>query len=235
MTFTELKKTLEPLKEGSSYRNIYKLLYYICLFKYSNRELLQKSFTSAFKIATKEKIKFLNNLGYFDLLEDVIIPNKTTFEILQILDKKDLDLDYSPSKLLPALPSGMGNINELNNTEVFIQAVNLPDFYSLLFPNFGYIIPDALLVRKNGDKYKLEFLEIEASKENWSSYLENKHQNYLQLATNKDVYDYWLDCCDIFKWSIPDINNFKFSVVIIGKIKRDWEDCFIFRETLNGS
>lgn len=151
---------------------------------------------------------------------------------MKMFEAKDLDLEYKPFSLLPKLPGGSGDINEINNTEAFTQAVNLPDYYALLYPHFGYIIPDALLVRKNGNRYKLDFLEIEAKKPNWDEYLEDKRLSYLKLASSKEVYLKWCDYCELLNWDKPSIIDFNFSVTFIGNIKKDWEDYFIFKERL---
>ncbi|MFH1052773.1 MAG: hypothetical protein V1779_17775 [bacterium] len=165
-----------------------------------------------------------------DFNNNICIANQNTYDILKI---KKIKKDFIDISLLPEIPKGKGDINELNNTDVFIQALKLPDFYFLLYPNFEYLIPDALMVLKQNYQYKLVFIEVEAQKPNWDSYLENKLQNYIKLSQNIDVYNYWISVAPKLKLRIPTIDEFKFTVAIIGNITKDWGDCFIFRKSLN--
>ncbi|MCX6121922.1 MAG: hypothetical protein NTX44_09915 [Ignavibacteriales bacterium] len=136
------------------------------------------------------------------------------------------------TRAVPKNFNGEGGINELNNTEVFIQALKLPDFKALLYPSFDYLRPDALLVRANDKAYKLEFLEIEASKAGWSDWLESKRINYLKLARDKRVYNYWKEKSYHLDLPVPSINTFKFSVVFVCKLKKDFGQGFNFLSSL---
>ncbi len=73
--------------------------------------------------------------------------------------------------------------------------MKLPDFYTLVYPNefreSHNLIPDALLVRKKENAYKLTFLEVEAKKFNWIENLEKKRDNYLRLASDYRIYYFW--------------------------------------------
>lgn len=220
-------------KGNASFELIWSMLYDIRLLKYvrqSDLKLINNEYT---KICSKDKLKSLSELGYLRTVDDEIyIATNKVFPILKSSGRN--------IALLPKTIVGHGDINELNNTEVFIKAMKLPYFHHLFYPRFPvekpYIIPDALLVLFDqvSNCYKLTFLEIEAGKANWDEYLENKHQNYLTLSSDIIVYNYWVNCCQLLNWTKPDINDFKFSIIIIGQIKKDWEDCFIFKENLNG-
>jgi hypothetical protein len=111
-----------------------------------------------------------------EVSKDVYIVTDKALPVLQ-------DVGYN-IETLPAQPKGLGNINELLNTDVFIQALKLPNFYTLLYHKFSELEPDALLVLKEEGRYKLTFLEIEAKKPSWEQYLENKRDKYLRLASN---------------------------------------------------
>lgn len=216
-------------KNNASFELIWNMFWDIRLLKYvrqSDLKLINPDYT---KICSKNKLLELCQQGYLRTVdEDIFVATDEVLDILKLAGKN--------ISLLPRSIDGAGNINDINNTSVFIEAMNLPHYYHLFFPRFPlekpYLIPDALLVLKDTDKYKLIFLEIEAGKSNWDTYLENKHQNYLRLASDIKAYNYWCNCCAKLGWTKPDINDFKFSVMIIGHIKKEWESCFIFKEVL---
>ncbi|MHB8581038.1 MAG: hypothetical protein ACYDA4_14435, partial [Ignavibacteriaceae bacterium] len=179
------------------------------------------------------KVKKLNKLVELEYLqntyEDVYF---ATDKVMPLLHKNGYQ-----TKLLPKNINGLGKENELNNTEVFIQALNFPDYKALLYPVFSenntpYLKPDALLVRAKDGAYKLEFLEVEASKPDWDNWLENKRINYLKLAKDNQAYSYWKTYCSYLSLPVPNIKDFKFSVSIIGNVKKDFGQGFNFIEHL---
>ena len=135
-------------------------------------------------------------------------------------------------KLFPNLPKGTEADNEIKNTEVFIQALQMKHYYFLLFCDFGYVRPDGLLVQKDGNKYKLSFLEIETKQSNWQERLSRMRENYLKLSSDLAVYEYWKNIARNINLPVPDINDFKFSVIIVGDISEKWEDGFEFTQSL---
>ena len=197
----------------------------IRLLKYVRRTQLKDIKPLYSKICSKDKINTLIELKLIRYTrEDVLVSSATSLRALR-------KLGYN-TEILPRDSDGNGDINELNNTEVFIQALKLPDYKALLYPNFEYLIPDALVVRGTKERYKLEFLEVEASKSNWNDWLENKRINYLKLAQDKHAYSYWKEQCNYLDLSVPNINDFRFSVNIIGKIEKDFGEGFNFKESL---
>lgn len=217
------------IKSGASLQDCYRLFYHIALFKYSTSDQLKQTHKTSFKVATEEKLKSFSEFGYINYNGKVAIPSSLTFKILNNVKIEHTPIDIT---LLPNKPEGYGDINELSNTEVFLKLIKEEYFYSLLYPSFGYLIPDALLVRKRNDSYRLEFIEIEKPKTNWKNYLETKRQNYLKLSQEKEVYDYWTEIAPKLKLPIPGIDKFKFCVVIIGNVKLDWDTGFIFRNVV---
>jgi len=224
----ELKDSLRdviPLNSGGSFKLLWDMLYHIRLLKYVRRSQLKEIDSRYSKICATKK---LTKLVELDLLKntqkDVYI---STYKSLVLLKQ----LKY-PTQTLPKNITGEGFINELNNTTVFIQALKLPDYHSLLYPNFEYIKPDALLIRGDNVRYKLEFIEVESSKANWTNWLENKRVNYLKLAQDKQVYNYWKEQCNFINLPIPDIKDFKFSVSIIGKVNHNFGEGLNFMEKL---
>jgi hypothetical protein len=152
-----------------------------------------------------------------------------TAKTLQLLQAVGHDLN-----LLPEIPKGKGA--EIYNTDVFVQAMKLPNYYALLYPQFPkenpYIIPDALLILKENSLYQLNFLEIEAEKPNWESHLQTKYNGYKRLAKDIQVYYYWKVYSRYLKIPCPPVEEFKFRVMIIGSITKDWGKGFEFRSVL---
>lgn len=129
--------------------------------------------------------------------------------------------------LLQPEPTGDGGVDSISKTDVFIQALKLPNFKALLFPRFPkdtpYLIPDALLVEAESDiKYRLSFLEVETEKPDWDNYLENKKYNYERLGKDDQVYRYWENVSEHLGLKKPTKEQFKFCVVCHGKIKKEW-------------
>jgi len=225
----ELKEKLReiiPLNAGGSFQLLWEMLYNIRLLKYVHQSQLRQINPRYSKICATDKLEYLVKLG---LLES---PRKDVYFATEKSTQPLWEEKY-PVKTLPKISSGQGDINQLNNTEVFIQALKLPLFKTLLYPYFDYILPDALLVLMDKEKYKLEFLEIEAGKSNWSDYIENKRINYLQLANDERVFSYWKSQCAYLNIKPPDIKDFKFSVTFVGNITKEFGAGFKFMEQLD--
>lgn len=86
-------------------------------------------------------------------------------------------------------------------------------------------------IDKDHRKYKLTFLEIEAQKPDWESYISLKRDNYLKLARDTQFFDYWSKICPQLELPPPKINELCFSVLFIGKIKKDFGKGFNFIES----
>ena len=69
--FDAIKRELKPIMSGGSYENIYQLLYYISLLKYSTQGHLKSiGFSGTEKVATKKKLQALSELGYVRLAKE---------------------------------------------------------------------------------------------------------------------------------------------------------------------
>ena len=225
-----VKSELKALTSGGSYANIYQLLYYVALLKYATQQHLKAiGFPGAEKVATKGKLHALHELWYVRLANEPLGIYTSTAKTLQLLQALGHNL-----KLLPAVPKGTGA--EIYNTDVFVQSLKLPNYHALLYPQFPredpYIIPDALLVLKEEHRYQLNFLEIEAEKPNWEAHLQTKYDGYKRLAKDMAVYYYWKVYSGYLKLPCPPVEEFKFRVMIIGSIKKDWGKGFEFRSAL---
>lgn len=223
---------LKPFTSGGvSYNAIYAALYLTRQLRYTT----PKHFKELDKIypqwefpkfCTAPKMKKIAALGYLKETEDGSGIYTARDMCKPILEKAGFYI-----KLLPEEGKGIGEINALNNVDAFIQAHAMPHFFTLLFPNQGYIEPDAMVVQKDGQKIKLTCLEIEASKKR-PDWLEDKRENYFKLAKDYAFYEYWKDTAQKLHLKIPTPEEFKFSVTIVGAVKKDFGVGFNFIEHL---
>ena len=217
--------SLIPLDSGGSYSLMWEMLHSISMLKYVKHLHLRLINPRFVKIGSKKKLQQLCDLKYLKKTNDdaFIATNKTH----SILD----EVGYN-RELLPKV-SGKGGLNEIRNTDAFIRLMKEPFFNTFVYPRFPsenpYIKPDALMVLKDGNKYKLQFLEIEASKYDWENYILKKRNNYNRLAKDDIVYEYWQSVAEKLGISVPKKSDFFFSVLFIGDIIFEWEDCFEFK------
>lgn len=235
----EAMKKVNPILQTSakngSYKLVWDLFYKTRLLKYVHHEqypTIRKTFN---KVSAEKKLKHLCNEGYLEECEKgkVFVATDEVLPILQQLK------EYNTNLLPKHKATGKGDINEILNTEVFIQTVKLPDFYTLLYPTefreSHDLIPDALLVLKSKEekKYKLIFLEVEAKKPRWVETLINKRDNYLLLAKDYRFYDYWKKTSATIGLPLTDISQLKFSVNFICSLKKDFGTGFNFIKEVN--
>jgi len=215
---------LKPLlKGGSTWLSLFKVMYYTRQYRYIRADQYKLIDPLFSKICTKPKLKTLVDLGYFRGDKVYTATNK----VMPVLQKAGF-----LTRFLPAETEGTGGINALNNTEVFIQALKVENYYTLLFPNFIYLEPDALLIQNYGEKYKLTFLEIESEKFGWDGYLENKRNNYLKLAKDLAFYDFWKTASKILGLRIPTKQELKFNVTFVCSLQRDFGKGFNFKQQI---
>lgn len=216
---------LKPLLSGgATFLSLYKVFYYTRLLRYIRADQYKLIDPLFAKICTKPKLKTLVELGYLKEHNQVY---SATNKVMGVLQRAGFQ-----TRFLPAETEGIGGINSLNNTSVFIDALKVENYYTLLFPNFGYIEPDALLVEKYGEKYKLTFLEIESEKFGWNNYLENKRENYLKLAKDIAFYDFWITASKILGLRVPTKEELKFNVTFVCSFDRKFGNGFNFKEQL---
>jgi hypothetical protein len=217
---------LEPVLNkpaGAGWSLLWHLFFYTRMLKYVHKKQFKEINTSFNKLTTKDKLSQLCKLGYLrEVKPQVYI---ATNKVIPILKRTGF-----PISILPDQSTGTGELNEMNNTEVLIQATKLPHFYALLYYDFVYIRPDALLVQFDPTKnrYKLTFLEIESKKPNWETYLITKRDNYNRLAKDKIFYDYWKETAPKLHLFFPPSGDLKFSVTFVGNLSKDFGDGFSF-------
>jgi len=225
-----------PKSEGNlSFKAVWELFYDTRLLKYVHQSQYRLIKPSKYgKISALKTLRSFCKAGY---LRECIHPETkklrevfiATDEVLPILE-----LTVNNTDVLPKNESvGEGDINEVLNTEVFIQAMKRKDFHTLLYPQVFReshdLIPDALLVLKEEKKYRLVFLEVEAKKPNWVERLEKKRDNYLLLARDQRFFEYWKDNVGKVGFSVPDITQLKFTVTFICSLQKDFGEGFKFQ------
>lgn len=232
---SKVKPILQTSSKNSSYKLVWDLFYKTRLLKYVHHEQypeIRKTFT---KINAEKKLQHLCKEGYLEECEKkkVFIATDKVIPVLKELK------EYN-TKLLPETKAtGTGDINEILNTKAFIDAIKLPDFYTLVYPTaFRHshdLLPDALLVLKSKTerKYKLIFIEVEAKKPKWLETLINKRENYVSLSQDYRFYDYWKKTAPKIDLSVPEISQLKFSVIFICTIKKNFGDGFHFLLSLS--
>ena len=191
---------------GGTWRLLYDVFYYTRLFKYVHKSQYPEIRSALFKVTADWKLKELCDRGYlFSPSSDIYCAKNKVLPILK---------EAGYLTVLPDEPTGKGDINEINNTKVFIKLSKQKNFFTLLYPNFNYIIPDAMLVEKRDDKYRLTCLEIEAE-DHGQDYINGKIINYNKLAKDEQFYIWWCVQCDKLGFKKPAKEEFKFNYKII--------------------
>ncbi|MFZ1321399.1 MAG: hypothetical protein WAT71_07570 [Ignavibacteria bacterium] len=212
---------------NKSLKATYEMLYYVRMLKYVHKKQFTKIRSTYARFSSQKSLDFLCHKGWLEKRMDSVY--STSDKTLPILKAQGFNTDILPVKI-----SGKGMINELQNTESFIQAMKLENFKALLYPKFGeqkvWLRPDALLVLHDttNKKYKLTFLEVEAKKSDWFNHILGKREKYLRLAQDIEFYNMWLILAKKLGFPQPDISTLKFSVFIIGSIKKDFGTGFKF-------
>lgn len=219
-------EALKPiLKGGGTWASLWRVMYYTRKFRYITQDQLRQIDGIDDRVSSIPKLRIFCDLKYFRESSNEVFT--ATNEVMGLLQKVGCQ-----TRFLPAVTEGAGKINALANTSAFIKALKVPNFYEIIFPEFTYIDPDALLIQKYEDKYKLTFLEIESEKFGWNNYLENKQENYLKLAKDIAFYDFWKTASKILGLRVPTKQELKFSVTFVCSLDRKFGNGFKFKEHL---
>jgi len=202
---------LKPLTVGASFSQVIQTLHAAHLLRYSTQEHLKT--LGSWKIATKKKLQTLADLGYLVKNEQVFTSTRKTLDLL-------IKQGYK-RELLPPHAEGRGA--EIYNSDALVKIIRHPFYKQLLYPHFEYVIPDGLLILQDGDRYQLNFIEVEVRKPKWAEYLEDKRQKYERLARDEQVFRYWAIIAPFVGLKCPRINDFKFQVVCVGDVHFEWE------------
>lgn len=215
-------------RTNKSIKATYEMLYNTRMLKYVRKDQFVKIRSTYARFTALEKLDFLCNKGWLE--ERMPSVYSTADKTLPILKAQGFNID-----ILPRTISGKGMVNEIQNTESFIELMKTEHFKALVYPKFGaqkvWLRPDALLVLhdKKNKKYRLTFVEVEAKKDDWQNYIEKKRERYLRLAHDIEFYNVWLIFAKMLGFPQPDISQLKFSVLIIGNINKDFGTGFKFK------
>ena len=225
------------LSNGYSFTRFYELFYQIRVLKYANIEMLKKIRPDDSHVYTQESLAKLEYLGY---LKQVNVVDGQEIYIATDNVKPAIESLGISKHLIPFESTGVGEIDALGTASVVsdILAINFDiKKHVILYPEFPdgdpYIRPDALFVIREKKRYRLAFLEVEAKKPKWDEHIGKKIVNYKRLSKDSDVYNYWSNKADILGIPVPDINDFKFSVVFIGNITHSNSTGFKFVKNIN--
>jgi len=219
-----LKAELADVKKGATWQNIYDTLWHIATVRYVTRDQLKKAFPNKVwrkKIATPKKIGILLKKHFLNQSENEALT--LTAKGLKLLKEYS---NYNTSIL--KLAQGKGEKDTLYNTDVFLQAFKLDDFYTLFYPEFyenktdsqPFLIPDGAVVLKRDNLAKLIFLEIEREKPDWETHIQGKRWKYETIAEREETWsEWWKESCGLLKIKHCSIKDFGFVIWCIGKYR----------------
>ncbi len=125
------------------------------------------------RVFTKKNLAKLTELGYLKVNGNVYSLASKGFEFL--------------GQNEPRL-RGEGSDHTLKITDILLSLMDQPHFFTVEYPHFGELVPDACIIWKDGNRYKVEFLEVENS-EKHPSYLEEKRAKYER--NGKQIHQWW--------------------------------------------
>jgi hypothetical protein len=213
MNLNDKYPELADLVKGASYNQLFQLLYKVALIRYATPEHLKRINP---KIGTVNKTARLNELGFLRTCSTGV--SVITDNGLNLIRENGYDIDHIAKKL-----QGDGSGDEPVIGSVILDLMDEPDFHTVFYPHFDFLIPDCAVVWKKDGKVKLQFVEVETKKGNWQEYLEKKKVNYELIARDFNIYDkWWRRWSDILRLPLCPIENFCFSVRCYADLKNDW-------------
>ena len=215
MTFKDKYPDLEDVQAGSTWVKLFNFIYAIASLRYSTQKQLNKVSS---QFGTPKKLEKLRKRDYLTAIRnsDVYVITKKTRQLLK-------DEGYK-TDILQADFNGINLNHQLKITDCLVSLIREDDHYALFYPNFTYLIPDFCLIKKRDDAYKIIFGEVEEEKPNWTDYLNEKREKYNRLAKDRDIYlKWWKVYCEKLGLPYCTEEQFCFSVLVKGNIKKDWE------------
>lgn len=216
---------LEWLADKSSYKQIFNIFYTLATVRYATQKQLQ---SVNHRVATKNNLSKLVELGY--LAEK----NLTTFlayhvteKTRQVLKQNGYNADIIQKKF-----KGEVLQHELLITDCILKLQGKEDYFTTFYPIFReppdyqkeFLRPDACVIWKKDNSYKIQFLEVEEPKDDWENYLLGKRDKYERLAEDANLFLIWWKV-NSQRLGLPmcKIEDFCFSVLCFSKLKFDWE------------
>jgi hypothetical protein len=212
---------LADLIKGSSYNQLFQLLYKVALLRYATPEHLKRI---SFKIGTVKKTARLNELGLLNTHPSGV--SVITDKGLNLLKEEGYNTEPVNKKL-----QGTGAGDEPVIASVILDVMDEEDFYTVFYPHFDFLIPDACAIFRKDGKARLVFIEVEKKKGNWQKYLLEKKDKYERIGDDLDIYDkWWRRWSGILKLDFCPAEEFCFSVRCYSELKFDWQGWEFFAD-----
>lgn len=180
MKLSDKYQDLAPLTSGSSFNQLFTLIYILATVRYATAKQLRSVNP---KIGTGFKLSALCDLGYLSKSDGGFY--YTANKGFELLRKEGFN-----TRILQKRLQGDYSFHQETLTDFILSVMREPDYYAVIYPNFTYIIPDACIIRKNENQYKIEFIEIEVSDKD-KEYIPDKKQRYEKLARDITLYSKW--------------------------------------------
>lgn len=216
------KATLYPdllwLKERASWQQIFDLLYTLAQVRYATQKQLQPI---NHRVCTKPNLVKLEALGYLKSID--LVSFHITEKTREILEREGYN-----TKIL----QGTYRAKDLTHALLITDAILKLNPWSVFYPQFKeppdyrkeWLKPDACLIFKNDTNYKIQFLEVEEKKPNWENYLLDKKSKYERLAGLSDLFFvWWKRRAENLGLPMGKIDDFGFSVLVVGGVKKEWD------------
>lgn len=135
------------------------------------------------KIGTGSKLSALIQLGYLSKSDGGFY--YTAPKGFELLEKEGFN-----TRILQKNLTGNYSLHQERLTDLLLIEMEKPNYYAIIYPSFTYKNPDACIIWKRDNQYKLEFIELELSPKD-SEYLPNKKAGYERLARDVEIYSVW--------------------------------------------
>jgi hypothetical protein len=202
MQFADKYSDLVQTVKGSTYKKFFDWLYMAAQLRYATKDHLNRL---SKQFGTKKKLDSLRESGFLTAIRngDVYVITPKSTKVLE-------DEGYNISILQKDF-NGLSVNHELKITDAILTLQP----YAVFYYDFGYVRPDAIVILKRDNAYKIEMLEVEEPKSNWNAYLEDKKLNYTKLASDIEIYEkWWKVWSEKLKLPYPKMDNFCFDVLL---------------------
>jgi len=201
MRLSDKYQDLNPLVAGSSFNQLFTLIYTLATVRYATAAQLRGVNP---KIGTASKLSALVDMGYLSKLDGGFYI--TARSGLELLKKENFNTQILQKRL-----QGNYSLHQEKLTAFLLNEMKAPDYYAVIYPDFTYPKPDACLIRK-GNGYKIEFIELELSPKP-GEYIPDKKQRYEQLARDIAIYTkWWKRWAELLKLPYCRLDQFCFGV-----------------------
>jgi hypothetical protein len=220
MQFADKYPDLESVVKGSTYKKFFDWMHIAAQLRYTTKDHLNRLNK---QFGTKKKLDSLRESGFL-----TAIRNGDVYVITE-KSRKALEIEGYNTSILQKDFNGLSVNHEVKTTDAILNIINKDQFYAVFYYDFGYVRPDAIVILRQPDAYKIVFLEVEEEKKSWQTYLDDKKQKYCRLAEDKDIYDKWWQVwSNKLKLPYPTIEQFCFWIVACTNTEGEWKGWGLF-------